>query len=1472
MSPYPLPACRTVVGSLTLLLVLSRGLLAADRPVYPTAVELSSFDPAASAQWVDGKEQPLPEAKGQKATLPPQAVFWTHSAVPAESLRGISFGDTSTPGVRHLRVGFNSPIAIGSLLVRGGGQVSALKSDIPYPGNLNDDSQWIAAERIVDGEVSRKEVDEEHYAVWVFPAATSTRALRFTHAAQASDRAYAGWLGGALILGERVANIAPQAAIATSASDESARKLVNESYDRTWSAWDNGKSGAADVVSPEHPQWIVLVWPKATPLSALGTLWTGFGSAEVQAFSGDDQGNPVDAPNSQWKTIKGFEHLENQYPRSLGIDWMDLQSTISARAVRVLITGPTTESHGHLQGKTFAGRRIWLGELLALRPLRDEPLSAALMPKQASPLPHPPIAVRFHLAQAGRVTLVIEDSTGKRVRNLVSDTPFDAGDNVAWWDGLDDLGRDVEQARHGIYATPGQFVTPGNYTVRGLVHQPIDLRYEFAVYSAGNPPWETADTSGGWLTNHTPPMAALFVPAARLPNEKTMADSGKGLIFIGSYVSEGGAGLAWVDQAGRKRGGRGWVGGNWTAAPYLARDEGDGAIGEDYAYVASAWELDSAQKKKGPRPGEIRVTALTLKGDRPVIKYRFDPALDGEKGDTRWERQISGLAVHGRRVVVAMAARQELLIADAQSGAVIGVMPVEHPRGVAFDHEGKLLVLQGRQLVRATLDIRPPDASLSAKSIVIDGGLDDPQQVIVDPSGRLLISDRGNSQQVKIFSPDGKFLSAIGRPGPLRPGPYDPLHLQNPAGMTLDGDGHLWVTEADFFPKRVSLWTLDGQLLKAMYGPAEYGGGGTLDPLDKTRFYLHGMEFKLDWEKGTDQLTRVFYRPDVSGGVLPDGHAVNGLPETPLYLNGRRYFTNCYNCNPTGGSAIAMLWIDRDGLATPVAAMGRANDWSLFQSDAFKDRWPAGINLAGDAGSNACLFAWSDRNGNGKVDPDEVSLLKAIGGGVTVLPDLSFVFSRIDQQAVRFIPQSFTAAGTPLYPPLDQGQILTHAAQRPTSSGGDQALVAPDGSAILTVAPGPFAPQSVGGVANGQSRWSYPDVWPGLHASHESAVPTFPGELVGTTRLLGSFVTPMHSDAGPMWAINGNQGNIYLFTADGLFVSQLFQDVRQGVPWSMPSAQRGMLLNDVSLHDENFWPSIAQTSDGKIYVVDGGRVCLVRVDGLETTRRLPPQTLQVGQESLLAARDYFRQSELARQQQSLSRTLRIAIRNEPPKVDGALDEWASADWAIIDRRGTAAYFNSNSKPYDVSAAVCVSRGRLYAAFRTGDPKLLVNSGQTPNALFKTGGALDLMIGCNPAAPMDRSKPVEGDIRLLVTMVNGKPRAMLYRPVVAGTKDPIPFAAPWHSISIDRVDDVSSEIELAGADGNYVLCIPLDALNLHPIDGQTLRADVGILRGDGAQTLQRVYWNNKATAIVSDVPSEAELTPGLWGKWRFEEQK
>jgi len=182
----------------------------------------------------------------------------------------------------------------------------------------------------------------------------------------------------------------------------------------------------------------------------------------------------------------------------------------------------------------------------------------------------------------------------------------------------------------------------------------------------------------------------------------------------------------------------------------------------------------------------------------------------------------------------------------------------------------------------------------------------------------------------------------------------------------------------------------------------------------------------------------------------------------------------------------------------------------------------------------------------------------------------------------------------------------------------------------------------------------------------------------------------------------------------------------------------------------------------------------------------------------------------------------------------------------------------------------VAGDRLYAAYRTGDRDLLRNTGETPNALFKTGGALDLMLGANPEANPKRQGAATGDVRLLVTRVNGKPRALLYRAVLppdAGPKETVAFRSPSRGILFDRVDDVSEQVQIFSDErGDYIVSVPLTTLGWHPRAGQRIRGDIGLLRGNGFQTLQRIYWSNKATGITADVPSEAELTPQLWGDW------
>lgn len=1443
---HGIPGLMTITCAAVLMLCDPVNGQSANTPsLFDPPMARKDLDPAVFAQWVDGAESPL--SSNDKPTHPSRLISTRDSQ---QEWNGVSsFGDGKSLGPRHLRVGFVKELAVGSILANGNCRVSVLKPESKYPGDMGDDSQWLPAERVSGDTVTSL---GDGCLLWTLPPNTQTRAIRFTHTPKETDKSFAGSVGGARLLGARLANIAPQARVTASTNENKADVITNERLDG-WRSWDNWNDTNPPKPVEEQTPWVMLAWREPVTISGLAALFGGFGAAEVLTYAGPADRNPAEASDSDWKLVRAFDKLSSWYPLQLPVQWMDFGQTITTRAIRLRMTKVAPEGHPHLKGNTKDGRRVWLDELLVLHPLGAEPLASVIPRKVKEEAIHPPIPVRFKLKAPSLVTIVIDDAQGRRVRNLVSETPFPAGGNVAWWDGMDDVGRDAEAARHGLYHVPGAFVAPGTYKVRGLYRKDIDLLYEFPIYTAGDPAWNTSDKTGAWLSNHTPPCCALFVPANRSPN-------GKDLVYIGSHISEGTHGLAWVDLEGRKAGGVTWVGGNWTGAQELALDTGADADKKIILYVGSTFE------------GELRLTALTNSGDKPVFK--MGGSQDGKKKDKDKEKEnsLSGLAVRNGLLVCSLSNSNKLLFVDAASGKMIGESQLAEPKGLAFDAEGRLLAISGRQVLRFALGTKPSPGDLPKAEVVVEKGLDDPMRLAVDATGTLFVSDRGASHQVKVFSKDGKPLRSIGKAGTPKAGPYDPLRMNNPAGLTVDSQGRLWVTEQDEQPKRVSVWKASGELVKAFYGPAEYGGGGALDPLDKTLFYYKGMMFKLDWEKGTNTLTSVFWRPGPEDGQLPDGHFAGGSPQLPIYTGGKKYFTNCYNSNPTNGALIATVWIEKDGLARPAAAVGRANSWSLMKSEPFLATWPQGIDPNNkDPQKSLAFCAWSDLNDDGRPQPGEVKMVKGESGGITIMPDLSAVASRLEGKTTRLTPVKFSPGGVPIYD-IDAGEVLAVDVQGPATSGGDQALAHPDGWTVLTAVPKPYSRLSVAGVFKGEPRWSYPSPWPGLHASHEAQAPDRPGMLIGTTRLLGGFITPRNSDAGPIWCVNGNMGPMYLMTADGLFVATLFKDVRQGVSWSMPKAQRGMNLNEISPHDENFWPSITQTKDGEVYIVDGARTSLVHATGLETIKRLPDGEITVGVDDLKKARDYFTIQEAARQAALGRKTLRVASPPSPPTIDGKLDEWDSAEWVSVDKRGTAANFNSDSKPYDVQAAVAVSGDRLSVAYRTADKNLLRNSGETPNALFKTGGALDLMIG-SASADARRKTTAPGDMRLLVTQVKGKTAALLYKPVVPGTpeKDRVPFSSPWRTIHFDKVEDVSDSVRLAGANGDYEISVPLALLGLKPGEERKIKADIGILRGDGFQTLQRVYWSNKATGITADVPSEAELIPSLWGEWEFPTQ-
>ena len=298
-----------------------------------------------------------------------------------------------------------------------------------------------------------------------------------------------------------------------------------------------------------------------------------------------------------------------------------------------------------------------------------------------------------------------------------------------------------------------------------------------------------------------------------------------------------------------------------------------------------------------------------------------------------------------------------------------------------------------------------------------------------------------------------------------------------------------------------------------------------------------------------------------------------------------------------------------------------------------------------------------------------------------------------------------------------------------------------------------------------------------------------------------------------------------------------------------------MAIEGVTFAAEHFHPTITQVDGGEVYMVVGHEhSSIVRLEGFETVRRLDLGQLAIDEGS----RQGLPERLVQRARQQGRDTLDVTIRERAPEVDGRLDDWPP-ETAWADLGGQA------------KAAVAVAGDRIYAAFRTGDSSLLSNGGKDYRYLFKTGGALDLMVGADPGADRHRREPVRGDLRLLVAQVGGRTRAVLFRAVApdAPKGRDLLYQSPIGRVHFDEVADISGSVALAGHDGDFEFSVPLGVLGLRPEKGVEILGDLGILRGDGAQTTRRIYWNNLDTGLVSDLPSEARLRPRNWGVWRFQ---
>ncbi len=1029
--------------------------------------------------------------------------------------------------------------------------------------------------------------------------------------------------------------------------------------------------------------------------------------------------------------------------------------------------------------------------------------------------------IHFEAVKPGFVTLVVEDKNGNRLKNLVFDHPVQAGDNVIYWDG---------SSMTGIAA-------PGTYMVRGIFHEGITPHLEYSIYSPGRPPWPTADGTGAWLADHTAPASALFLPEG----SPWPGKDARPLVLLGADSAEAGNALMWVNLDGLKLGGtkiRGWNGGI-----ALARDIGSQGNPDHVAYTVF---VDNPSRDFGVKdPGGLEVYVITKTGLESLAKVTGGIQIHDAF------RELVGMAAYNGLLLLSNPAANELVAFDVRGSnkAPFATIKVENLGGIAFEPDGKLLVTTSGAIKRYSIENDWKSFSISGGDPVVPASnLQAPKQII-EQGREIYVTDWGTSHQVKVFNAaSGKEVRVIGKAGGPQVGDYDEQRMAHPLGICVDSNGVLWVAEEDYLPKRISRWDAKtGRFINAWYGPTQYGGGGFVDPKDKSRAYYPSignpgsmglLEFKVDLKTGESKLTAVRYRyPDplndiVSYGgypakpiffpsdMIPVGSHGGITPGQTFYFKGHQYFTDSYNTYWYNQSPVTTLWILENGVCRPIASSGWVGSgphhWTTLDEPEIKKKMPFGP-------VNSIFFVWTDRNHDHAVQPDEVEFARpsAVGSeGVVFQPDLSVISGGPYHLSATNVDEM----GVPSYN-LNRLQLLSHTAAR-----GDVAM-SPDGWFVAGVT----------GFKDGQPRWT-------LATRDIKSPPAGYGELENPERMLGYPVKSAHGEAGYLVARYSYMGEIYIYSADGILITTLGADTRSAPFWPYPEQKLGMAIKGLSFDAEQFWPFMFGLDDGNVYLSVGKwHSSIVRLDGLDKVQRINLGAINATAEMIEAAAP-------ARVEEASKNAMRDEISVPPiqAKIDGDLSEWPAKGWATINPK--------------CSFQLGMEGNKLVVAYRTDQSQMLLNSATEFPFAFTQGGGLDLMLRTSGAG--DDKNPEVGDIRLFVTKRNGKILAVLYRQKATGSGSRQTFASPVGQVIFDDVQDVSKYVEVASNGSNYEFSVPLSVLGLKDPVGQSFRGDVGLVLSDGVRARARIYWHNKWDSMAADVPSEARLNPSQWGLFKF----
>jgi hypothetical protein len=814
-------------------------------------------------------------------------------------------------------------------------------------------------------------------------------------------------------------------------------------------------------------------------------------------------------------------------------------------------------------------------------------------------------------------------------------------------------------------------------------------------------------------------------------------------------------------------------------------------------------------------------------------KGQYSPWKGKDSASIKIGKDLSGLTYVDGKLYLSQGDAVRVL--DAETGDEIKSITVEKPADIEATADGKIYLLSNKDKL---LQLLPDD-----KTKMVISGLKDAQGLALGKSGEFYIGVLDPDNQVKVFSAEGKEIRTIGKKGgrPLV-GPWQQNGMRFIKALVVDAKGKLWVAENDDFPKRFSVWDAKtGVFDKEFFGPTAYGAiGGAISPDDPYTMVGNGSEWKLDPKTGRAKCMGVFHRKDM---------------ETTRF--GRGPGGKLYVAIGGGFASYAPVFIyERVG----------AGDYKLrTRLDAISDRKGRGGHPAGKI---SAVRVWSDANDDqkeqaGEVKQQDIKLGMWISGWYMALtPSMTFFGGDY-----RIEPTSWTACGAPQYdmskavrlPKPDETN-----GRRGVGMGVCRSMGTTDGSRVVYngVYGRPHSDYPCYDIKTGKLLWSYPNNYVGVHGGHR-APPKQTGMIRASYDFIGTGRLP--DPIGDIFVIATDKGEWHILTADGYYLTSLFEADLLKIQWPGQCVPGAILDNTPpGMGAEDFGGSMMVTKDGKLYLQHGKTAFInSQVVGLDSVKRLPGGKLTVTQADLAKAKE-FRDKLL----QASVGTKQITVKKSTISFTGNLKK---------DFKGSDLRTFQKTRADTVETAIAYDDANLYLGWQVKDATPWVNGASDPIQMYAMGDTVDFQLGTDPKADVKRKKPVLGDLRLSIGNLNGKPTAVIYRPV-ANKKAPKKFVSGvWRDgvvyDSVLTLSNVKIELKVEANAKRYTVeaAIPLKDLGLTPKAGLKLSGDFGVTFGDptGKDTVLRSHWNNQATGIVADEVAELQLQPNNWGRLIFE---